>query len=210
MLAFLLGWVLGFVGSVPAAGPLAVSVVAATLDDEPRRALRLSVGGAAAECGWASLAFFSVDRAALELGSLAIGLRALGAAVLIVLGFAMLRGAPTGGQTAKRLPARGSELATGFAIVATNPAFFVVWAGFSSFVFATPGLPRSPVPLIVAGAFAGIVAWFWTLGKVASRVGRRLAPAHLARIRALLSVTIIGFGIWLAASAVHGLATLHS
>jgi hypothetical protein len=49
VVAFALGILLGFVGSIPAAGPLLLLVIASGLEGQRRRALALAAGGALAE-----------------------------------------------------------------------------------------------------------------------------------------------------------------
>ena len=58
MVAFALGILLGFVGSIPAAGPLLLLVIASGLEGQRRRALALAAGGALAESLYVALAFW--------------------------------------------------------------------------------------------------------------------------------------------------------
>ncbi len=78
--AILAGLILGFVGSIPAAGPLALLIVRAGLGHDGRsgrsgaraRALGLAIGGAAAESGWAMLALSSIAHVGARVGSLRV------------------------------------------------------------------------------------------------------------------------------------------
>src|SRR5262245_838272 len=128
MMAALVGFLLGFVGSIPAAGPLALTIVSAAIQRNRGRALRLAVSGALAESIWATLAVAGLGHVVLSRPELADALRIIGIAVLCALGVALLRAKPgsTAGETSSA--ARGAgELALGFVLIATNPGFLIAW-----------------------------------------------------------------------------------
>lgn len=199
MLALLVGLVLGYVGSIPAAGPLAMLIVSAALDRDRTRALRLAVGGAVAEGIWAAVALLGVQRVlTIPGGAPLTAIRVVGCVVLCGLGASMLRARPL----SPREPTH-ADVVLGFVLVATNPGFLVAWTGFAA-LLASHGLlhphARSVMPTAV-GAVLGIVAWFVTLYALVGRLRERFTERVRVVITRVLGVAMIGFGIALVVRA---------
>lgn len=201
MLAWLLGFALGFFGSIPAAGPLAVAIAAAALAGDRGRARRLALGGAAAECVWAAIALYGVSWA--PLGALRDGpwLRALGGGVVALLGVALLRAPERPRSEATAPAARASHVGVGFALVATSPTFLVAWSGSAVLVASLPSTLREPIWAIVVGAYVGVVAWFAILASALGRASARLRPERLRLVVRALGGVLVGLGLALAASS---------
>ncbi|WP_437899189.1 hypothetical protein [Sorangium sp. So ce124] len=98
-IALVVGLLLGYFGSIPAAGPLAVLLVAAALAGQPRRVLLPAIGGALAEglsalaaargLGWVLEAHPAIDRT----------LRTGGAALVVAMGLALALAPRRAGRT---------------------------------------------------------------------------------------------------------------
>ena len=198
LVALALGVVLGFVGSIPAAGPLLLLVIASGLRAQRGRALALGAGGALAESGWVLLAFWGLDKmldrhhAALPWFRLASG------CLLVVLGVALV--------LAKRKPKRGATapalgFATGFALVAFNPAFALTWSAVAAALLSTSWVAplRSHAVAVAIGAFAGIVLWFALIARLAEKSRGRFRPESLDRVVRGLGVAVVLIGAWLVA-----------
>ena len=186
----LLGAVLGFLGSIPAAGPLALLIVARAVEGAPRRSLALGIGGAIAESLWAFAASTGVTR--LVMGARAtLALRLAAAVVLIVLGLAMLR-RPQATKEARR---EGLDLGVGFLLVATNPAFLATWIALSA-VAARLSPSFTPTGLAV-GAGLGVAGWFALVTVVATRF-RLDSPRGLEKIRRVSAALVLVGGLLLA------------
>jgi threonine/homoserine/homoserine lactone efflux protein len=83
----LLAWAcLGFVGSVPIAGPVSLVVIDSTLENRPRKGLSVAVGASIAESLYASVAFWGLARLFGNFPVIIPISRTLGGAVLIVVG----------------------------------------------------------------------------------------------------------------------------
>ncbi len=181
----MIGVALGYVGSIPAAGPLAMLIAAAALDRDRPRALRLAIGGARAEGIWAAIALLGVQRLLAAAPRAMFGLQVVAAIVLLGLGASMLRSRAEKPEQ----PSSAAHVLLGFVLVATNPGFLVAWTGFAAllatfhrvaFVFA-----------IVAGATVGIVLWFLTLYAIVARV----RVARIDRLTRAMGVVLVGFAI---------------
>lgn len=174
-------------GSIPAAGPLAILIATAALRNERTRAMRLAIGGALAEGIWAAIALLGVQRVLNAAPLRAIQL--VGAVVLIAIGASMLRVRPVRPRSES-----SAHAVLGFVIVATNPGFLVAWTGFAA-LLASFGRAGHVLPTVL-GAIVGIVAWFATLFALVSRV--RVSERALAIATRVLGVVVIGFGIAIA------------
>jgi len=197
--AFVLGVVLGFVGSIPAAGPLLFLVIASGVEGRPRRALALGAGGALAESTYVALAFWGFAGLLQRHAELVSGLRLVSGALLIVLGALMLlprrsRAAP------KREAVRG--FATGFVLVGTNPAFLLTWSAVAAVAYGHGwlALDAGRVPWLAAGSFAGVVLWFALVAALARRYRERFRRELLERLVRGLGVGLVAFGVWVLTS----------
>lgn len=194
--AFLVGVLLGFVGSIPAAGPLLLLVVASALKKERSRALGLACGGALAESVYVLVAFGGLPQLLERHSSLAGPARFLSAFLSIALGVWLItRGAD---ETEPRID-RGAGFLLGFTLVGTNPAFLIVWSSVATALYSHQVLsPESArAPWLAIGAFFGIVAWFSTVFAIAARLGKRFEPRTLANVVRGLGVLLILAGLWL-------------
>jgi len=185
LLAIAIGVGLGYLGSIPAAGPLAMLIAASALDGDRPRALRLALGGAVAEGIWAAIALLGVQQLIAAYPRALIGLQIVSAIVLIVLGASMLR--PR--ERKNEQPASSAHVLLGFVLVATNPGFLVAWTGFAALLASFHRVAY--VGAIVAGAVVGIVLWFATLYAIVARV--RFTAVD--RAKRVLGVLVIGFAL---------------
>jgi len=184
-LAIAIGLLLGFVSSIPAAGPLAMLIVGAALEGDRERAVRLAIGGALAEGIWATIALLGVQRLVSAYPRALFALQLLSALVLALLGASMLR---RRAQLSEQ-PASNAHALLGFVIVASNPAFLVAWTAFAAMLAPV----RPSVAGVVAGATLGIVLWFMTLFAIVAHVRERFAG--LDRVARVLGVVLIGFAL---------------
>jgi threonine/homoserine/homoserine lactone efflux protein len=200
VVALLFGALLGFVLSIPAAGPLFALVLLAGARGETRRGLALAVGGAVAESAWALVAFLGLARV-LESHALAIPvLRGASALLLALLAIVLWR---SSGRPA-RAPSesRAGPALLGFSLVALNPGFVLTWASVAA-ALHTSGLLVRPNELAL-GVLAGIVAWFWLVMMLARKLGERAGQQTMRRGARIVAVLLLLGAGWLAISAILG------
>jgi threonine/homoserine/homoserine lactone efflux protein len=208
VIAWLTGCVLGFVGSIPAAGPLALLIVTSGLQRDPRRGVRLAIGGALAESIYALLAFLGLGAILTRSPSVMPIARACAAVVIIAIGIAVVRRRPPPPDAAP--PASGaSSYLVGFSLVALNPAFLVTWVGFAAAIAGYPSLRAAMEhpAWLAAGAFVGIVGWFFVLLAIARRSESKVRPETLARVVRVLGFVLVLMGAWLAIDALRTVLT---
>jgi threonine/homoserine/homoserine lactone efflux protein len=203
LLALVLGFLLGYLGTIPAAGPLAILVVSSVLAGHRRRRLLLSIGGAAAEGVWAFAAASGLGWFLEAHPGIDRGLRIAGSALAVIAGLALAlsRAQASASPGDEPRPPAASALATGFLLVALNPSFLVGWLGSCALVRAHPLLapavsPRHAIPLAI-GAMAGVVSWFATLDRLLGRHRERFAAWRSLLIRALGCALVIGGAVGL-------------
>ena len=205
LLAMLIGFIFGFVGSMPVAGPIAMLVLRLGLNEDARHARMVAIGGAVAEGLYSLAAFWGLSSVLDRFPMVVPASRILGILLCLGLGFAMVR------HRASEAPppeakAKGNKrsLLGGFLITAFNPTFLVTWTaaltalhGFGISVLA----PGRAVPFACA-AFLGIIAWFTTLLWMVERFKERWSPRAVARVIRVLGILLLAAGAWL------GLGTL--
>ncbi|WP_437969968.1 LysE family transporter [Sorangium sp. So ce260] len=187
-LALVVGFLLGYLGSIPAAGPLAVVLVAAALAGQSRRFLLLAIGGASAEGLWALAAARGLGWVLEAHPALDRALRTGGAALVVAMGLALAL-APRRAAEAPSAGRATSALLTGFVLVALNPSFLGSWIASCAVLRAYPVLAPAVAPThaigLAAGAVVGVVSWFATLGRLLARYRERLGAWHGQLVRGL-------------------------
>lgn len=205
--AIALGFLLGYIGSIPAAGPLAVLVATASLAGRSRRVLGLAVGGAVAEGLWALAAARGLGWVMEKHAEIERGLRVGGGAIAITMGFAIALLPATKGE--KPAPDRAaSSVVVGFALVALNPSFLVTWVASCALLRAYPSVASAATPahapFLSLGAVVGVVGWFMTLDALIRRFRGGLATLHQRLVRGLGWLLVAGGTIALVRGVMAG------
>lgn len=207
LLAILVGFAFGFIGSMPVAGPIAVLVLRLGLNQDARHARLLALGGALAEGLYALLAFWGLSTFLDRYPMVLPASRLVGAVICLGLGIALLLHryqeqppAPSDGRTKgfKR------SFVGGFLITALNPTFIVTWTAALAALHAT-GLvtlaPARAIPFACAVSL-GIVAWFTTLLWLVRRFKGRWSPASVEILIKVMGALLVVAALWVGASMV--------
>jgi len=205
-LALPLGFLLGFFGSVPIAGPIAVMVVAYGVSNRIRSGLYLAAGGAVAESFYAFIAFWGfaelVRRYAFVV-SIANGVAAL---VFVVLGcwFFSYRPSQNEANAWQTKSNGGGTFLLGFTVTALNPTLLLTWTGAVSTLSSFRGgwLTSTHALPFAIGTFGGIVSWFALLLGGIRRYQRRLASPALRYLMRSAGILLVALGIWFATKLV--------
>ena len=201
MVALLVGFAFGYLGSMPVAGPISVLVLHLGLAHEGRRAFHLALGGALAEGIYALLAFWGLSTVLAAHPRLLPASRVLGAVILLGLGGAMLARRFQGATPASQAPAAGHKrsFVLGFLLTALNPTLVVTWTAAVAALHATGllAMDRAQALPFAAAASAGIGAWFATLLWLVRRFRSRLGTATLARLSRTLGAGLVLLGGWM-------------
>jgi threonine/homoserine/homoserine lactone efflux protein len=202
LLAALLGFCFGYIGSMPVAGPIAVLVFGRGLEDRARNGLFLASGAAIAESVYAYLAFWGFSAFLVSYPWIEPVSRAAAAIILTTLGvhFYRKKPVPAGEVKPQRKAGNKRSFFLGFTITALNPTLIATWTAAVTTVFSlgivsfesAEALPFS------LGAFSGIIGWFATLLYLLNRFRSRFSRATLDRLVKGMGVLLIVLGLGVA------------
>jgi threonine/homoserine/homoserine lactone efflux protein len=200
LLAALLGMAIGYIGSMPVAGPIAVLVLGRGLEDRGRNGLFLALGSAIAEGVYAYLAFWGFSAFLASYPWIEPVARISAAILLVGLGVHFYRKRPET-QPAERPANVGNKRSffLGFTITALNPTLIATWTFTVTTVFSF-GIVRfdaaNALPFSL-GAFCGIVGWFATMLYLLARFRSSFPRKRLDRLMRVTGLVLIVLGLGL-------------
>jgi threonine/homoserine/homoserine lactone efflux protein len=191
----LLGFVFGFFGSVPLAGPISFLVLGRGLARRFRGGFFTAVGAALAEAIYACLAWIGLSAWLEGHPSIITASRIAAIVILVGLGIVFLRAPAPASQAAaedaddRALP----SLAIGFTLTALNPTLIANWTAAMTVLFSTGYVPFEPRlgPLFAAAVAAGITAWFATMLAILRRYGRAFRPETIRKVTRGMGVGVL-------------------
>jgi threonine/homoserine/homoserine lactone efflux protein len=208
-LALVVGLFLGFVGSIPVAGPTSVIVLKNTLEKGNREGLDIAAGAGLAEAIYAFLAFWGLTAALLQFPEIIGVARIVGGVLITMIGIYLVArrtGAKERRQAAK-LDRRGHRWVRGFASAIFNPTLIVTWTSVVTALHATSMLrmrPLDAVPFAI-GVAAGIMGWFFLLIKLVQRFRDRMRAENLDRVIRAMGWAMIAIGALIMSRAIFKL-----
>lgn len=202
--AALLGFVFGFVGSMPVAGPVGILLFSRGLQDRMRSGVYLAVGSALAESVYAYLAFWGFSELLSTNAWIEPISRGLAAVLLTALGLHfMFKREQADAPAVKPDPAVGNKRSflLGVTITALNPTLVATWgaavAALHSFDLVTFGAERA-LPFSI-GVLFGISGWcvllLWLLGRFRGRFSRATLVLALRVMGGLLTLLGLFFAV---------------
>jgi threonine/homoserine/homoserine lactone efflux protein len=203
LMAALLGLCLGYIGSMPVAGPIAVLVLGRGLEDRSRNGLYIALGAGLAESVYAYLAFWGFSAFLTSYPWIERVARVAAAVLLMALGVHFYRKRPEK-KPVERPANVGNKRSffLGFTVTALNPTLIATWTFTVTTVYSFGIVTFNPLNALPFsfGAFSGIVLWFATMLYLLKRFRSRFARAGLDRLMRVMGVILIVAG---AAVAVH-------
>lgn len=180
MLGALLGFVAGFLGSMPVSGPIALIVFRSSLKGQFSRAIRVVIGAAIAEGIYCAIATFGYVQISAAYPFLAKYIRYIGAIFLLVLGIVFMFQKVHFADDDSPIPeSKRTGLVSGFLIAILNPTLFLTWGSASSTIFSWfTTLNFWDLLLFPIAASLGIITWFSILlelfKKYQGRIGEKI------------------------------------
>ncbi len=198
MSAALVGFGLGlFVGAQP--GPVSLLCVRSVLRGAFRTGVAIGAGAAIVDLLYASLGLAGAA-SLLEIDALRVGLGALGAVVLGVIGVRTLWAAfrvRLGGELPEEVGSPGRAFATSLAATASNPLTIATWAAIfaaaSTASLGGAGESGAGVVLLLAGVGCGTLTAFATLSALVALVRSRFGPRLLTTVDVVAGAGLLGF-----------------
>lgn len=186
IMALLVGLFLGFVGSIPVAGPTSVMVLKNTLEKGNSEGLDIALGAGLAEAIYAFLAFWGLTAALVEFPGMINAARIVGAVLIIVVGVYLVR-YKTDSHKLKQATTDDRQehrWLRGFASAILNPTLIVTWTTVVTALHAMSLLRMHAIDAFpfALGVAAGIMGWFFLLVKLAQHFRDRMHPDSLDRI----------------------------
>lgn len=204
-IAYLVGFLCGFVGSIPVTGPIAALVVGWDLYRGQRYSLALAMGGAIVEAIYAYLAFWGLGTLLEQYPWVNDVSKVVTIVLLICLGAVLVLARPL--TTPHRSPLKSSRrglarcFLLGVTIAASNPILLATWSSVVIVINSLDILTLNSTRAIPfsTGVGLGIVVWFATLLALLQYYRDRLKPVTLQRTVNSFGVVLplIGFGLGL-------------
>lgn len=193
----LIALVLGFVGSMPLAGPVSVMVVSRGAVGHYAEAVKLAIGASIGEGVYAGLAFWGFA-SLLERFPAAMPIsRALTGIVLIAVGIHFVRWTPKEEGERKKESGRGAFL-LGLTTSLVNPTLLVTWSAVATGIYSRQIVPMTSllaVPFGIAAA-AGIAGWNIVLVALLRRYRDRFPKSLVTWFIRGMGVLLILIGAW--------------
>lgn len=205
MIAGLLGLVLGFLGSMPVAGPIALLVLRKGLKAKYREGVSLALGASIPEAVYCGMALFGFDFLFVRFPLVAHVTQILAGALLIILGIVFIRMKPTAetevpGMKRQR---KATPLITGFLVAAMNPTLIITWSGVAAVVYSTFGtFTTVEKVLFPIGVGTGNLLWFVLLLWLMKRNQQRVGFQTIRTVTLIFGTAIVLLGVWLLVRAV--------
>ena len=195
---------MGFVGSMPIAGPVAVLVLERGMVRRSREGLAIAVGAATGESLYAFLSSWGVGAVLSAYPRVLPVSRLLGAMVLVGLGvYLVARRSRPRAESPSAPPVAGTRrrgFVLGASLTLLNPTIIATWtvavAAIHSIGLLAFGL--APAVAFALGVGIGIVAWFATMLRVILRFERRLRPETIDRVLQVTGWLVVALGVGLA------------
>ena len=202
----LIALVLGFVGSMPLAGPVSVMVVSRGAVGHYAEAVKLAIGASIGEGVYAALAFWGFAHL-LESFPAAMPIsRALTSVVLLAVGIHFIRWTPKEEGERKRESGRGAFF-LGLTTSLLNPTLLVTWSAVATGIYSRQIVPMTSllaVPFGIAAA-TGITGWNLVLVALLRRYRERFPKALVTWFIRGMGLLLILIAVWSGVSVVRGL-----
>lgn len=200
----LAGAIMGFFGSIPLAGPVALLVMTRGLSRDFPEAKLIALGAALAEGLLAGGVFAGLGLLYSQLPQLEGAIEWLGAIALIAIGlWFTLRGLRTNTPEAESSDNTGAGLLLGFGLVLGNPGMIGTWGGALAALEGT-GLVQISMTGAIGfglGVFVGVLGWFLLMLQLIRSYGSMLNAN-------VLNLLVRAVGLALAITGSISVATL--
>ena len=197
LITAIFGFLFGFIGSMPIAGPIVVLLIIRCLDDRFRSAHLIGVGSVFPEATYATFAFWGFATFLAKYPWMIPVSHGAAAVILFALGFSLVR--RRGGQKLEVDDrASAGSFGLGVLISTLNPSIIAAWTGATTTLFSTGLVVFEPVLAIPfgLGAAVGIQAWYLILIALIRRHKQRFTRGTIERAIRLFGIPVLGLSVW--------------
>jgi threonine/homoserine/homoserine lactone efflux protein len=212
-LLILAGALMGFFGSIPLTGPIAVMAVNQAVKERFMRGFLIGVGGTLGELIYCGLAVAGVGAMIQQLPDARVWIRGFSAFLLLGVGVYFFWNTPDSendelgsdveagdsGVDADENHSYVKAFSSGFSVAAFNPMLLLNWTAAVAFVFSHLDISPSPVvgAAFVVAIGVGVVGWYAVLMSGLRRYRDRIPTGALATVQRVMSVFVIGGALYL-------------
>lgn len=204
-IAALIGFAMGFAGSIPLAGPTTMLVLSFGIQGRIREAAGVAAGSALPEAIYAGLALWGFGALLESFSWVAQVSRGFAIAILLVVGlFLLLRPPAEGGEAPREIadqPGLIRSFLLGTSVTAFNPALILNWGAAATMLYSLEILDPDSLLAIPfgLGAATGIVSWFAIVLVLLHHHRRRISPLLRDRLLRSMGLLLIAFALIAAA-----------
>jgi threonine/homoserine/homoserine lactone efflux protein len=201
---FLIGFAAGVLTGIPI-GPVNVAVIDAAYRHTLRRAVAVGMGGALADCLYATLGVLGVTPVLRANPSVPPVLYGVSGLILVGYGLLTARSRPVtpASSEAPRAPNPSKEMWSGFtvglALIALNPAALITWVVILGSILPDDATTTGGLSLSV-GVLIGSFIWFAAVAILTHR-GKHLLGDKAVWIPRVIGVGLMGYGMYLVGKA---------
>jgi threonine/homoserine/homoserine lactone efflux protein len=203
----IVAFVLGFVGSMPLAGPISVMVMSRTADGNCQAARHIAYGAAVVEAFYACLAFWGFatflarNDAALPVS------HAVTAAVFLVVGVHFIRWKQTKKDIRETRSGR-SAFVLGLSVSLLNPTLLLSWSAVTTALYSRQLVPMEGSMALPFGAAAGagVAAWNVVLVAALKRFAHRIPARAVTWTVRGMGMLLVAIAVWSGIDLVHHFA----
>ena len=194
-----IGFAIGFFGSVPIAGPIAALVLRRGLERRAQSGLYIAWSAALAEGIYAYLAFWGFEELLGGYPWIEIASRLAGSILLVGLGITFVSRPPSGEPAsahAEEPVGVKRNLLLGFSITALNPTLLATWGAAVTMAYslAPNHIATGGAPYFAVGAVGGIGVWFTMLLVLLRRFSDRFQPNTIVRVSRATGLLLLLLG----------------
>jgi len=197
--AALLGLLIGFIGSIPLAGPIALLVFRKGVEKRYAQGAAIALGAAIPEAIYCGLAFFGFDYLFGRYTWVEPAAKMLGTLLMLTLGAFFLFSRPKPKTTDIETAASwATSFLSGLSIAAINPVLIITWTAVATVVFSLLGGMGSNGTIafsVMVGI--GIYAWFGVMLLLMRRYHNNFHPETLALVVKVFGGLIVAMGLWM-------------
>lgn len=197
----LLGFAMGFAGSIPLAGPTTMLVLSFGIQGRIREASGVAAGAALPEAIYAGLALWGFGALVESFSWVGPFSRSFAILMLVVVGLFLLLRPPTEGDESSREISDQTSLIRsvllGTSLTAFNPTLVLNWGAAVTMLYSLDALEPDPyfaIPFGI-GAASGIVSWFAIVIIFLRKHRRRISPQLRARLLRSMGIILIALAV---------------
>jgi len=202
--SLIVGFAMGWVGSMPLAGVVSMFVFRRGLAGRFRRGLVLAAGAAATEAVWCLIAIIGAEQVLSRWPTLGVIAKSVGGFILLGLGVYTLRSPnilPTSDNGPDQdLNSSGTflrEFRLGMVLVAGNISIPFNWLGMITVVVSLGLDPMAGPPWMFAmGVAVGIMSWFTLLLKILAAFRARYSQRTHKRLMKSMGFLLLAVGLF--------------